>query len=236
MGLEEIQRTLRFATSFNESGVVPVFLILDIYTTSRNKKFRICRMDCSCHLVGELLNFGKRHLLGRPAATFASHAFGFVKDFPSHERLVVTNRLYHRIEHVVDKGLGACIFKQIFIRGNIELVISVKSPLIRLHQVMAEKAHGNHHAVFFGDIQSLLHIGNGIFLEPRNQMRRLIDFRALAHVIEEPPTDCITACGTRAFDSLAPSVFVQRSIAHVRVVITPGEVRTREENLLAVVE
>ena len=67
-------------------------------------------------------------------------------------------------------------------------------------------------------------------------MRTRVNRRALAHIVEKPPTNCVTTCGTRTFDSLAPSVFIQRRIAHVRIVVAPGEVRTREENFLAVIE
>jgi hypothetical protein len=98
-----------------------------------------------------------------------------------------------------------------------------------------KKAHRNHHAVFFGDIEGFFHVVDGVRLEARNQMSRLVDFRALAHVVEKPPTDSVAARGASAFDGLAPGVFVQWGIAHVGVVVTPGEIRARKEDFFPVV-
>ena len=232
MRLEEVECSIRLATGSDKFRVIPPRLILDIHATRRHKEFRIYRVDCRGNLVREFLEHGLVKFLGCP--THACHAFGFVKDFPSHECIVIADCLYHRIEHVFDKGLGALIFEQVFVRGDVEL-FAIEAPLVRFHQVVAEKAHGNHHAVFFSNIQSLLHVGDGVFLEARHQMRCLVNFRALAHVVKKPPANGIAACGTRAFDSLTPGVFVQRSITHIGVVIAPSEVCAREENLLAVI-
>ena len=147
-----------------------MLLILDVHATRRNEKFRVRRVDCCCNLVRKLLDFGKRHLLCGPTAAFARHSFRFVKDFPSHESLVIANRFYHRNQNVVYKRLGARVFEKQFVSGNVELFV-VKPPLVRFHQVVAEKAHRNHHAVFLGDVQSLLHVRDGVFLRARDQMR-----------------------------------------------------------------
>ena len=233
--LEKVERAVRLAARRHEGRVVPVLLILDVHATRRNEQFRVFGMDGCRYLVRKRLNLGKRHLLGGPAAAFARHALGFVENFPGHERLVVANRLHHRDERVVDKRLRAFIFKQVRVRGDVEFLV-VKSPLVGFHQVVAEEAHRDHHAVFLGDVQSLLHVVDGVFLEARNQVRRLVDFRALAHVVEKPPADSVTARGARAFHSLAPGVLVQRGSPHVGIVVAPGEVRARKEDFLAVIE
>ena len=148
---------------------------------------------------------------------------------------MVSDCLYHRNEDVVNKSLGACFFKKQFVCRDVELFV-VKSPLVGFHQVVAEETHRDHHAVFLGDVQGLLHVVDGVFLEARNQVRRLVDFGALAHVVEKPPADSVTARGARAFHCLAPGVFVQRGCPHVRIVIAPGEVRARKEDFLTVIE
>ena len=235
MRLEKVERAVRLAACRHEGRVVPVFLILDVHATGRNEQLRVFGVDGRCYLVRKSLDFGKRHLLGGPAAAFARHALGLVENFPGHERLVVANRLHHRYKCVVDKRLRALVLEQVRVRGNVELFV-VKSPLVGFHQVVAEKAHRDHHAVFLGNVQSLLHVVDGVFLEARNQVCRLVDFGALAHVVKEPPADGIAARGARAFHSLAPGVLVQRGGPHVGIVVAPGEVRARKEDLFAVIE
>ena len=232
--LEKVERTVRLATRSDKRRVVPVLLILDVHATRRNEKFRVRRVNRRCNLVRKLLDLGKRHLLCSPAAAFCCHALGFIKNFPSHESFVIANRFHDRNQNVVYKSLRARVFEKQFVSGNIELFV-VKTPLVRFHQIVAEKAHRNHHAVFLGNVQSLLHVRDGIFLRARDQVRCLVNRRALAHVVEKPPTNRVAARSTRALHSLAPGVLVKRTCAHVGVVVAPSEVRAREENLLAVV-
>ena len=234
MCLEKVERTVCLAARSDKRCIVPVLLILDVHATCRNEKFRVRRVNCRCDLVRKLLDFGKSHLLGGPAAAFARHAFRLVKDFPSHECLVIANGFHDRNQNVVYKSLRSFVFEKERICRDVKLFV-VKTPLVRFHQVVAEKAHRDHYAVFFGDVQSLLHVRNSVFLRTRDQVCFFVNSRALAHVVEKPPADCVTACGSRAFHCLAPSIFVKRRGSYVRVVVAPGEVCTREENLLAVI-
>ncbi len=105
---------------------------------------------------------------------------------------------------------------------EVELVPCIDSPLVRFHQVVAEKAHRYHDAVFLGDVERLFHVADGVFLEARNEMCGRVDCRALAHVVEKPPADGISACRAGAFDGFSPGVFVEWAIAYVGVVIRPG--------------
>ena len=231
--LEKVERSLGFAACGDEFRIVPPALILDIHAACGHEQFRIRRVDGGCNFVCKLLEEGLVEFLGCPA--HACHAFGLVEHFPGHQGLMVADCLHDGNENVVDKRFGALVFEQFFVRGDVKFLV-VESPLARFHQVVAEEAHRDHHAVFLGDVQSLLHVVDGVFLEARNQVRRLVDFGALAHVVEKPPADSVTARSARAFHSLAPGVLVQRGGPHVGIVVTPGEVRARKEDFLAVIE
>ncbi len=182
--LQEVERSVRFAARRDESGIVPVLLVLDVYAAGGNEKVRIYRVNRRGDLVREFLDFGECHFLGCPAAAFGCHALRFVEDFPRHERVVVSDRLDDRYERVVDERRGPFVVKELPVRFDVELVVRVDAPLVRFHQVVAEEAHRYHDAVFFGDVESLFHVGDGACLETRDEMRRFVDGRALAHVVE----------------------------------------------------
>lgn len=200
-----------------------------------NEEFGIYRVDGCGNLVREFLELGKFHFLGSPASAFGSHAFRFVEYFPGHQGVVVADRLDDRDEDVVDKGRGAFVIEELLVRFEVEFVSGVDSPLVRFHQVVAEKAHRYHDTVFLGDVERLFHVADGVFLEARNEVRGRVNCGALAHVVEKPPADGISARRAGAFDGFAPGVFVERAIAYVGVVVCPCEVCPAEENFLSVV-
>ncbi len=109
--LEKVERPVLFAARCDESGIVPMLLVLDVYAAGGNEKFGIYCVDGGGDLVRKLLDLGEFHFLWGPSVAFGGHAFRFVEYFPGHQGVVVSDRLDDRDEDVVDKGFGSVIVK-----------------------------------------------------------------------------------------------------------------------------